>query len=97
MPTFRRNDEIVERRIGDERVLVPMANRSATLDSLYTLNSTAALVWDAAAEGASETQIVERIVAEYDVFPDQARTDVRKTIQGLLEIGALEAREENGK
>ena len=88
---FVRADSIVERAIRGERILVPLADQAEMLDSLYTLNEVAALIWDLAKSGITEEEIVGRITAEYDVEADAARADAGRVLDELLAIGALHA------
>ena len=91
---FRKSDGIVERRIREERVLVPIAASEEVLDSLYTLNETAAFIWDRAAEGKTEETIASELAAAYEVAADKALADVQAVLRSLQEVGALEPAEE---
>ncbi len=53
----------------------------------YRLNGTAAAVWDGLGEGLTVAQIVERILAAYDVERVQCASDVDAVIAALLDAG----------
>jgi hypothetical protein len=91
---YRKSPRVVERTIRGERVLVPLASSSETLDSLYTLNETAGLIWDLAGAGKSEPQITEALSAQYDVSTSTARADVAAVLSDLIEAGVLQRREQ---
>ena len=81
---------IIERKIRDERVLVPIMDSMEALDSIYTLDEIAARIWDAAIDGADEGAIARKLCEEYNVPEETARKDVRAVLDELLRLGALE-------
>lgn len=88
---FKKATEIVERRIRDERILVPIAASEEALDSLFTLNETAGFIWDCAVAGHSPEQIAAELAEAYDVPPEKAFADTGKVLASLQEAGVLEA------
>lgn len=86
---YRLSESIVERRIRGEHVLVPIMGSLEKLDSIYTLNETAGLVFTRAAAGAEASTIADEIAHTYRVSPDQARSDVDRVLVDLVHIGAL--------
>jgi hypothetical protein len=42
---YKKSDSMVSRKIGDESILVPIRQNAGDLDSIYTLNDTAAYIW----------------------------------------------------
>jgi len=87
---FQKTAHIVERTIRDHHVLVPMKTGPARLDALYTLNETAAFIWKHLTPGSTVEDLTARLVMEYETDPETARTDIRKIIDGLLTVGAIE-------
>jgi hypothetical protein len=77
---YTRSKTIVERTVRDEHLLVPLHGQAGRLDCLYTLNETAAFIWNALADNLSDTQIADRMTEEYDV---------QQTLRELLDIGAI--------
>jgi hypothetical protein len=73
------------RDIGGE--LMVMSGRDS---SLFSLNETAAALWEAADGATPLAQIVERrICAEYDVGRDEALRDAEDVVRALAEHGIL--------
>jgi len=71
--------------IGDE--LMIMSGRDSTL---FSLNETAAVLWDAADGSTTLDRIVaERICAEYDVDPAEALADAEQVAHDLASHGIL--------
>jgi hypothetical protein len=60
---------------------------------LFSLTYTGAAVWQALADWATATQLVDGVTAEFDVDREQALTDVTEFLDQLRQIGALLARE----
>lgn len=86
---YRPSENVVERRIRGEHVLVPIMGSLEQLDSIYTLNETAGLVYTRAASGADAPAIAAEIARIYRVTPAQARADVDRVLRDLVHIGAL--------
>jgi len=86
---YRHNPDIVSRSIAEEVVLVPIRNNMADMDFIYTLNDTAAFIWELCNGENSLHEIFDQLIAEFDVEEDLAVQDFRELIQHLLEIHAL--------
>jgi hypothetical protein len=86
---FRRSDDVVERRIRGEHLLVPVAGSLEQLDSIYTLNPTAGRIWELAGEGLDEGEVLNRVKMEFEVDEDAARRDITRVLDELTAIGAL--------
>ena len=86
---YQKDASIVSRQIGAETILVPIRRNVGDLESIYTLNDTAALAWSLFDGKTSLAQICERITQEYDVSPGQAQTDLLELVANLLQIHAI--------
>lgn len=86
---YTRSQNVVERKVRDEHLLVPLHGQAGRLDCLYTLNETAAFIWNALAGNLSETQLTDRMTEEYDVDSATASADVQQILRELLDIGAI--------
>ena len=58
--------------------------------SVHHLNATAAAIWEACREGASEADLVRRLCAAYDVDDATAADQVRSTLKRLSTEGLLQ-------
>ena len=80
-----RSTRVAARRLGDETMI--MSGRDS---SLFTLNPTASVIWEAADGITPLSQIVEeRICMEFDTEPGAAIRDARELVKGLAEAGIL--------
>ncbi|RZI85385.1 MAG: PqqD family protein [Rubrivivax sp.] len=83
---FKRVDNVAARRIGDE--LMVMSGRTS---ELFSLNETAALLWDAADGATPLADIVERIICPaFDIDAGSALRDARELVEQLASHGILE-------
>lgn len=85
-----RSSRIAARMLGEEMLV--MSGQGSTL---FTLNPTATILWQAADGSTPLDEIVERrICPEFDVDPAQALRDAEELAQGLAEHGILLVSEE---
>jgi hypothetical protein len=66
-----RNDQVAFRAVGDESLVVQLAR-----EEVHLANPTATMLLELLARGASQEELVARLVDETDVDPEQAEQDV---------------------
>lgn len=86
---FERNIDFIYRRIVDESVLVPLHNNVADMDCIYTLNGMGAYLWERLATPATQAELEDAIMAEYDAEPIVLVKDLEKFLAEMVSIGAL--------
>lgn len=87
---IKRSDDVAARMIGDE-LMIMFARDS----SLFSLNETAALLWQAADGRTPLSDIVERqICVVFDVDPATALQDAQVLVTELAERGILRVTEQ---
>ena len=86
---FIKHAAIVERKIGDEFILVPIRQRAGEVESIYTLNEVAARVWELIDGRRRAAAIRDTIVAEFEVGPEEAEADVLAFLGQLQQVGAV--------
>ena len=86
---YQKDPDMVSREIAGEVILVPIRRNVGDLESVYTLNETAALAWTLFDGSLTVNQIQDQIVTEYEVDADEAQRDLIELIQQLEEIGAI--------
>ena len=80
-----RSTKVAARMLGDEMMIM-----SALDSSLFTLNDTAAAIWNAADGVTPLDQIVEqRVCAEFEVEPEQALREAEELVNELANHGIL--------
>jgi hypothetical protein len=86
---FKKDPNIVSRKIADEVILVPIRQNVGDLESIYTLNETSASIWELIDGKKKICQIRDKILEEFDVTPKKLEKDLAKCIRKLEEIGAI--------
>ncbi len=86
---YKKSDSIVSRKIGDEFILVPIKQDVGDLESIYTLNETAARVWELIDGKIKVRDIKETIVQEFEITPTEAERDLIEHLQQLEGIRAI--------
>jgi hypothetical protein len=81
---LRPQPDVVSRRLDDRTVLVNLRT-----NRIFELNRTGARFWELLGEGSSESQIVEALVAEFEVPREQLEREVRGLIDSLLDEGLI--------
>ena len=86
---FRHDPSIVSRSVAGEMILVPIRKNVGDLDYIYTLNETAARIWELFDGHRSAAEIHQQLVNEFEIDPLQAEQDLVELIDNLNELGAL--------
>ena len=92
--TFKVMGKVVMRRIGADRLLVPVSGDVAREGCVFPINATGEFIWNALAGGRTLAATAAALAAEFDVAPDAALADCREFAGGLLaqrllaEVGA---------
>jgi hypothetical protein len=80
-----RSTAVAARELAGEMMIM-----SATDSTLFSLNETATLIWNAADGKTSLREIVEnKICAEFDVEPETAYRDAEALVTNLASLGIL--------
>lgn len=80
---LKRNPDVSWRVIEGQAVLI--FNKEG---EVQVLNELGTFIWEHAEEGPEE--VVRRIVAQYEVTPDEAKKDLEEFVSSLLASGALQ-------
>jgi hypothetical protein len=86
---YAKDPDFVFRRIADEIILVPVRRNMGDLESIYSLNETAARVWELLDGRRTLGDLVATLVQEFEVAPGTAETDLRSLLGQLTEAGAI--------
>ena len=86
---YLKHPDYVQRDVAGECILVPLKRTLTASNCIYVLNETGAAFWRQL-DGQRATQaIVEGLLGEYDVQPDQLAKDLAALIDDLLSISAI--------
>ena len=80
---------MVSRKIGDESILVPIRRNAGDLESIYTLNDTAAYIWELIDGRIKVGDIKEKLILEFEVTSEDAERDLTEHLQQLMTLKAI--------
>jgi len=84
------NKDFTIQKVGAQYVAVPVGETSKTFHGMVRLNETGAFLWRALAErDMTEAELVDALLAEYDVSREIAERDVHRVVESLQENGIL--------
>ena len=75
---------VMSRPVGDETVLLDLQS-----GRYFGLDSVGKRIWEAVSDGRTLAETADRIVEEYDIGEDEARSDVINFASKLVERGLL--------
>lgn len=91
---FRPRGRVALRRIGEDRLLVPISGTAAHAASVFPLNETGALIWEQLAQGRSLGQAAEQLARVFVVDSQAALADCMRFAETLLGEDLMEAVEQ---
>ena len=84
------NKDFTIQKVGAQYVAVPVGETSKTFHGMVRLNETGAFLWRALAQkDMTEAELVDALLAEYDVAREIAERDVHRVVETLQENGIL--------
>jgi len=86
---FKRNEDVVSRKIGGEMFLVPVRGKMVDMENIFTLTSVAEYIWDRLDGQKSLNDILNDVICRFDVEQEQAETDLREFIIELSGAGLI--------
>lgn len=86
---YRRNNDVVSRKILGEMLLVPIRGNLADLQRIFALNPVAEHIWTQLDGKRDLAAIRDSIVAKFTVEPDQAEADLIEFIGQLQAVGLI--------
>jgi hypothetical protein len=86
---YSRAEDFAVRSIAGETILVPIRSGVADLDSIFLLNETGSIVWEMVGRAASLDELVDAVVARFDVGREEAAQDVSEYLSTLEHAGLI--------
>ena len=87
--------DFVLREAFEKYMVLPLGANNTHLTSMLNLNETGAMLWRLLEKGCDSEALVQALLAEYDVSPEQAREDVAEYIEKLRKAGCIDDEEDN--
>ena len=83
-------DGFLLRQVGDNHVVVPVGIQTVDFRCIITLNEVGAFLWQKMTVDCTVVDLVEALLAEYDVTADIATADVERFVASLREKNLLD-------
>ncbi len=87
---YRQRKDIVTRSIAGETLLVPISDKLADMEVLFSLNEVGAFIWERLDGTGSLDSIQDRVLDEFDAEAKQVNQDLTALINDLLQAGLIE-------
>lgn len=87
---MRVKDGFVCRSVGETHMAVPVGTRTHDVPGVVALSESGVILWEHLENDATIGNLVDALLAEYEVERDQAEKDVRAFVSYLSENGLLE-------
>ncbi len=81
--------EFVVREIAGETLLVPVGTATLSLNGMLVLNECGKFLWDRIPDAGSEEDLINALLAEYEVNRQTAAQDVAEFLESLRKLGIL--------
>lgn len=87
--SYRKNEDVVFRRISDQSILVPIKGNVGDLGFIYNLNDVGTFIWERIDGKRQLVDIKKMLMDKFDVSPSRAETDLLEFIAHLEEMGCI--------
>ena len=94
---MRIEKEFVLREIAGDYIIIPTGKTVLEFNGLITVNEVGVTLWNMLQEEVTFDQLVQGILAEYDVEEDVAREDIQEFLYTLAKGGILVKDEKDAK
>ena len=81
--------ELIKREIAGDTILVPVGKTVLESNGLFMLNELGAFIWDLLPRVESESEILEAILAEYEISAETAAKDTAEFLASLREMDII--------
>ena len=82
-------NNIILREIAGESILVPVGAMARKIHGMISLSESGRLLWDCLQKDSSKEELIQALLAEYDVDEQTAREDVSAFLERLSGLGLL--------
>lgn len=94
---MRIEKEFVLREIAGDYIIIPTGKTVLEFNGLITVNEVGVTLWNMLQEEVTVNQLVQGVLAEYDVDEEVAREDIQEFLDTLAKGGILVKDEEDAK
>lgn len=81
--------ELIKREIAGDTILVPVGKTVYDSNGLFALNELGAFIWDLLPGADSREEILNAVLAEYEVDREEAAADIADFLNKLESLGII--------
>lgn len=81
--------ELLKREIAGDSFLIPVGKSVYDSNGMFVLTELGAFIWDLLPQADSASDILEKVLAEYEVDEATARADIAEFLQKLQNLQIL--------
>lgn len=85
----KRTPQFVFKKMGEEGVLVELTNNVVNMNKVITLNELGTFIYHQITEDILVNQLLEKILEEFDVTPENAISDLQEFLKEAEEMKIL--------
>lgn len=82
--------EMILREIAGESILVPGGDAVLDLNGLFVMTETGAFIWSLLPDVETESQILEKMLEEYEIDEKTAKNDIAEFLDKLRSYGIID-------
>jgi hypothetical protein len=82
--------EMILREIAGESILVPGGDAVLDLNGLFVMTETGAFIWSLLPDVETESQILEKMLEEYEIDEETAKKDIAEFLDKLRSYGIID-------
>lgn len=86
---MRISKEFVLREIAGDYIIIPIGSTALEFHGLITVNEVGVTLWKMLQEEVTVDQLVQGVLAEYEVEEEVAREDIQEFLDALVKGGIL--------
>ncbi len=86
---MKTNKDFMLRKIAGESILVATGEATQRFNGMITLNEVATFIWENIDACESEDELIGKILSEFDIDEEIARSDAREFIEKSLRVGIM--------
>lgn len=83
------NKDFILRNIAGESILVATGSATQDFNGMITLNEVATFILENIDECEKEEVLVEKVLKEFEIDEETARSDVREFLEQALKVGIV--------
>lgn len=81
--------ELLKREIAGDSFLIPVGKSVYENNGMFVLTELGAFIWDLLPQADSPEDILQKVLAEYEVEEATAKADIAEFLQKLQDLGIL--------